>query len=54
MTENLLKCWEEMVSKLSFCLTQGSINSNTNIENKGDLKLNEKKVFHMLNMMQLL
>ena len=37
-----------MVPKLSFCLTQGSMNSNTNREDKGDLKLNEKKVFHML------
>lgn len=43
MTENLLKYWEEMVLKLSFPLTQGRMNSNTNIGDKGDLKLNAKK-----------
>ena len=48
MTENLLKYWEEMVLKLSFPLTQGRMNSNTNIGYKGDIKLNAKKVFHML------
>ena len=48
MTENLLKYWEEMVLKLSFRLTQGRMNSNTNIGDKGELKLNAKKVFHML------
>lgn len=48
MTENILKCWGEMVPKLLLPLTQGRMNSNTNLEDKGDLKLNAKKVFHML------
>ena len=43
MTEGLLKCGEEAVSKLQFLLTQKHIDSNMHMEDRGDIQSSVKR-----------